>query len=208
MSASDAQFLKNEQAVFQFTAEKFKEWGIKPNRNTVRLHMEFVYTACPHRSLRLHTGFDPVKQGRPNQATMNKMKDYFIKQIKNYMDKGVSTSTVVKTNKQSSASTPATRPVSGGWKKNQYGTWYKPEKATFTCGGTAIAARVGSPFTSAKLGYWFQPGGYVNYDEVCIQDGYVWIGYTWKGVRYYLPVRTAKGTPPGHSVGTAWGTFS
>nr|ASM62152.1 CHAP-amidase fusion protein [synthetic construct] len=48
MSASDAQFLKNEQAVFQFTAEKFKEWGLTPNRKTVRLHMEFVPTACPH----------------------------------------------------------------------------------------------------------------------------------------------------------------
>src|SRR5699024_5277749 len=85
MSASDAQFLKNEQAVFQFTAEKFKEWGLTPNRKTVRLHMEFVPTACPHRSMVLHTGFNPVTQGRPSQATMNKLKDYFIKQIKNYM---------------------------------------------------------------------------------------------------------------------------
>lgn len=209
MSASDAQFLKNEQTTFQFLADKFKEWGIKPNRNSVRLHMEFVFTACPHRSLRLHTGFDPVTQGRPSQAIMNKMKDYFIKQIKNYMDSGVSTSTVVKTNKQSSASTPATRPMSGGWKKNTHGTYYKPENATFTCGNSAIATRVGSPFRSAPLGYWFQPGGYVNYDEVCLQDGHVWIGYDWKGTRYYMPVRTFNGVaPPNHGVGDAWGKFS
>lgn len=208
MSASDAQFLKNEQTTFQFIADKFKAWGLTPNRNSVRLHDEFTYTACPHRSYRLHTGVDPVTQGRPSQATRNKMKDYFIKQIKNHMNNGTSSSTVVKSNKTSSASTPATRPVSGGWKKNKHNTWYKAEKATFTCGNTAIATRIGSPFRSAKLGYWFQPGGYTNYDEICLQDGHLWIGYNWKGQRYYLPIRTWNGKAPGngYSVGKMWGS--
>ena len=212
MSASDAQFLKNEQSVFQFTAEKFKEWGLTPNRKTVRLHMEFVPTACPHRSMVLHTGWNPITQGRPTQAIMNKLKDYFIKQIKNYMNNGNSSSTVVKSGKSSSASTPATRPVSGSWKKNQHGTWYKAESATFTCGNSPIASRVGSPFVDDRIfGYWFQPGGYTPYDEVCLQSNHVWIGYNWQGVRYYLPIRTWNGQPPNsssYSVGNMWGSIS
>lgn len=208
MSASDAQFLKNEQAVFQFTAEKFKEWGLTPNRKTVRLHMEFVPTACPHRSMVLHTGFNPVTQGRPSKAIMNKLKDYFIKQIKNYMNNGTSSSTVVKKGKTSSASTPATRPVTGSWKKNQYGTWYKPESATFINGNQPIVTRIGSPFLNAPVGGNLPAGATIVYDEVCIQAGHIWIGYNaYNGNRVYCPVRTCQGVPPNQVPGVAWGTF-
>lgn len=34
----------------------------------------------------------------------------------------------------------------------------------------------------------FQPGGWCEYDEVMLQDGHVWIGYDWRGQRYYLPI--------------------
>ena len=81
------------------------------------------------------------------------------------------------------------------------------ESATFTCGGSPILARIDAPSLQAREGYWFQPGGYVTYDEVCLRDNFIWIGYTWKGVRYYLPIRTAKGTPPNHIVGPLWGTI-
>lgn len=94
------------------------------------------------------------------------------------------------------------------WKKNKYGTWYKSEESIFVCGTNPILARVNSPFLSAPEGYWFQPGGYVNYDEVCIQNDHVWIGYTYKGVRYYLPIRTVKGTPPNHELGPLWGRIN
>lgn len=67
-------FLANEQATFKQVAEDMKFWGLKPNRNTVRLHREFYNTACPHRSWELH-GKD-----------LNKVKDYFISQIKKYME--------------------------------------------------------------------------------------------------------------------------
>lgn len=66
-------FLANEQATFKQVAEDMKFWGLEPNRNTVRLHREFFNTACPHRSWDLH-GKD-----------VNKVKDYFISQIKKYM---------------------------------------------------------------------------------------------------------------------------
>lgn len=206
MSASDAQFLKNEQAVFQHAASKLKKWKLPANRNTVRLHMEYVPTACPHRSMELHTGWDPVKQGRPNQATINKLKDYFIKQIRAYMDGKVPTATVVK---GTSASSNTKSTVAGAWKKNSYGTYYMSESARFTCGSSPIAVRTVGPFRSCPLTYWFQPGGYCDYDEVMLQDGLVWIGYDWKGVRYYLPIRTWNGVaPPNHSVGPLWGTIS
>lgn len=206
MSASDKDFLKNEQTVFQFVADKLTKWKLPANRNTVRLHMEYVPTACPHRSMQLHTGWDPVKKGRPNQATINKLKDYFIKQIRAYMDGKVPTATVVK---GTSASSNTKSTIAGAWKRNSYGTYYMEEKARFTNGNQPIIARTTGPFRSCPVAYNFQPGGYCDYDEVMLQDNHVWIGYTWKGKRYYLPIRTWNGVaPPNHSVGDLWGAIS
>lgn len=206
MSASDKQFLKHEQTVFQFIADKLTKWGLKANRNTIRLHDEYSYTSCPHRSYKLHTGFDPVKQGRPSDATRLKLKDYFIKQVRAYQDNKVPTATVVK---GTSASSNTKSTVAGAWRKNSYGTWYMSEKARFTNGSQPIMARTTGPFRSCPYAYDFQPGGYCDYDEVMLQDGHVWIGYDWKGKRYYLPIRTWNGsTPPNHSVGKLWGTIS
>lgn len=199
MSASDKDFLESEQSAFQEAARMLKKWGLPVNRNTVRIHSEFSATQCPHRSLALHCNY--TSSYRAPQDVVNKMKDYFISQIKAYYDGEIPKGSNVKPSK------PSSNTSTGKWSKNQYGTWWMKESATFTCGGSPILARVGSPFLSAQEGYWFQPGGYVNYDEVCIQDGHVWIGYTFKGVRYYLPIRTVKGTPPNHVVGSLWGTI-
>ena len=79
LSASDADFLANEEAVFKQVAEDFKFYGITPNRNTVRLHKEFTSTSCPHRSWELH--------GRE----LNAVKDYFISRIKAHMTSVVTT---------------------------------------------------------------------------------------------------------------------
>ncbi len=73
MGASDADFLANEQMTFKQVADDMKFWGMQPNRDTVKLHKEFVPTACPHRSWELH--------GKDTNA----VKDYFISQIKKYM---------------------------------------------------------------------------------------------------------------------------
>lgn len=206
MSASDKDFLKNEQTVFQFVADKLTKWKLPANRNTVRLHMEYLRTACPHRSMQLHTGWDPIKQGRPNQATMIKLKDYFIKQIRSYMDGKIPTATVIK-GTPASSNTKST--VAGAWKRNSHGTWYMTEKARFTNGNQPIIARTTGPFRSCPVAYNFQPGGYCDYDEVMLQDNHVWIGYTWKDNRYYLPIRTWDGVaPPNHGVGELWGTIS
>lgn len=205
IGASDKVFLANEQASFQEAARLLNKWGLKANRNTVLLHMQFSQTSCPHRSMKLHTGFDPVTQGVPSQATQLKLKDYFIKQIRAYQAGKVPTASVAK---GTSASSNTKSTVAGAWKRNSYGTWYMSEKARFTNGNAPIMVRTTGPFRSCPYAYDFQPGGWCDYDEVMLQDGHVWIGYDWKGRRYYLPIRTASGTPPNHSVGPLWGTIS
>ena len=100
--------------------------GLPANRNTVRLHNEFSYTACPHRSAKLHTGIDPTKQAW-TKSTQLKLKDYFIKQIRAYM-KGDTPKVATVKNKPGSASTPANRRDMNGWKINKYGTYYKSKK--------------------------------------------------------------------------------
>lgn len=206
MSASDKQFLKHEQTVFQFVADKLTKWGLKANRNVIRLHDEYVSTSCPHRSYKLHTGFDPVKQGRPSEETRLKLKDYFIKQIRAYQDGKVPTATVVK---GTSASSNTKSTVAGAWRKNSYGTWYMKEKARFTNGSQPIMVRTTGPFRSCPYAYDFQPGGWCDYTSVLLQDGHVWIEYEWKNTLYYLPIRKWDGTPPPrHSVGKLWGVIS
>ena len=206
IGASDKVFLANEQAAFQEAARLLNKWGLKANRNTCRLHMEFSQTSCPHRSMKLHTGFDPVTQGVPSQAIKLKLKDYFIKQIRAYQAGKVPTATV--SNKTSSASNTKST-VAGAWKRNSYGTWYMSEKARFTNGNQPIMVRTTGPFRSCPYAYDFQPGGWCDYTSVLLQDNHVWIEYEWKNTLYYLPIRTWDGTPPPrHSVGSLWGVIS
>ena len=207
IGASDKVFLANEQSAFQEAARLLNKWGLKANRNSCRLHMEFSQTSCPHRSMKLHTGFDPVTQGVPSQAIKLKLKDYFIKQIRAYQEGKVPTASVAK-GTSSASNTKST--VAGAWKRNSYGTWYMSEKAVFTNGNSPIAVRTVGPFRSCPYAYDFQPGGYTpTYKEVMLQDGHVWISYDWQGKTYYLPIRTWNGVaPPNHGVGPLWGTIS
>lgn len=100
-----------------------------------------------------------------------------------------------------------------GWNKNQYGTYWKVENATFKCTAPqGIVTRVGSPFLSAPQAGILYQGQSINYREVAIQDGYVWIAwdaYTDNGgtQEVWMPVRTCKGIPPNQVVGQAWGVF-
>ena len=75
-TGNEKQFLQAEQNTFKQVAEDLKYYGLQANRNTVRLHKEFVATACPHRSWDLHG------------KSVNSVKDYFIKEIKKYMNGG------------------------------------------------------------------------------------------------------------------------
>lgn len=96
-----------------------------------------------------------------------------------------------------------------GYKVNKYGTYYKSEEGRFTNGNQPISVRTIGPFQSMPFAYKFQPGGWCDYDEVMLQDNHLFIGYTWKGRRYYLPVRTwNEVAPPNEGLGPKWGTFS
>ncbi|VED60498.1 SH3 domain-containing protein [Staphylococcus simulans] len=206
IGADDKTFLKNEQAVFQECARLLKKWGLPANRNTIRLHNEFTSTSCPHRSAELHTGFNPVTQGLLPKDKQLKLKDYFIKQIRAYMNGKVPIATVAQ---GTSASSNTVKPVAGAWRRNNYGTYYMEEKARFTNGNQPIMVRTVGPFTSCPHAYDFQPGGWCDYTEVMLQDDHVWIGYDWEGQRYYLPIRTWNGVaPPNHGVGELWGSIS
>ena len=208
MSASDKDFLASEQSAFQEAARMLKKWGLPVNRNTVRLHNEFSPTQCPHRSMKLHAGYTSTQ--RAPQSVVNKTKDYFISQIKAYYQGEIPKGSTVSTSNKTSSNT-SKNVSSGKWQKNQYGTWWKKESATFTCGGAEILARIDAPSLQAAEGYWFQPGGYTPYDEVCLRDGYCWIGYNWQGKRYYLPIRTWNGTPPPNhrsGLGPKWGSIN
>jgi N-acetylmuramoyl-L-alanine amidase len=204
MSASDKEFLENEQAVFEFIAKKLKKWGLPANRNTVRLHNEFSSTSCPHRSAKLHSGIDPLKQGWTESARI-KLKDYFIKQIRAYMDGKKPTSTTT-SKKSASASTPATRKTINGWKTNKYGTLYKAKKGSFTA-NTAIITRYVGPFTSCPQSGVLQAGQTITYDTVCRQDGYEWLSYTaYNGKDVWLPIR--KWNKSTGKVGKLWGELN
>lgn len=69
-----SQFKKNETQAFKIAARVLRIAGLKPTRSTVRLHREVYSTSCPHRSYAIHG------------KSVNKVKDYFIKEIKKYMD--------------------------------------------------------------------------------------------------------------------------
>lgn len=203
MSASDKDFMDTEQSTFQETARMLKKWGLPVDYKTVKLHMEFVPTACPHRSMKLHTGWDPVKQGRPSQATINKLKDYFISQIKQYYKGEIPDGETIDPK-------PAPKPDNntGSWSKNSYGILYKAETATFTCTvNSGIITRYNGPWTGHPQAGLLQIGQSVVYDEIEDFDGYIWISWvTNNGTRVYMPIGNSDGR--GNRIGNAWGTFS
>lgn len=93
----------------------------------------------------------------------------------------------------------------GGWQVNKYGTKWKKEKGTFINGSEPIQAYYVGPFVIAKNKAGKLPAkATVKYDEVMVQDGYVWIGYNANdGKRIYLPIRTHKNGVDG----PLWGTI-
>ena len=63
------QFLRNEQAVLDDVAKYMKQWGLAPNRDTVKLHQELSSTSCPRRSVEAHGG------------TVESCRSYFISEL-------------------------------------------------------------------------------------------------------------------------------
>ena len=47
-------FLSNEQKALDLVAEWFKVYGWTPNADTVKIHVDFSATSCPHRTQEIH----------------------------------------------------------------------------------------------------------------------------------------------------------
>jgi len=73
---SDKEFILNEDMALRQMAEDFNFYGLKPNKETVRLHREFSATSCPHRSWDLHG------------KSTNALKSYLITKVTRYMALG------------------------------------------------------------------------------------------------------------------------
>src|SRR5699024_7405949 len=102
-------------------------------------------------------------------------------------------------------SKPASKPKpSNDWGKNKHDTLYKPEKGTFTVGGTRIMSREGRPFWSSTEAGRAYPTRHIRHAAMAIQDNPLWIGYTQNGTRWYLPIRRAPGNSPNNLV-KMWG---
>ncbi|MER2001308.1 MAG: peptidoglycan-binding domain-containing protein [Carnobacterium inhibens] len=73
---SDKEFILNEDMTLRQMAEDFHFYGLKPNKETIRLHSEFSATSCPHRSWDLHG------------KSTNALKSYLITKVTRYMSLG------------------------------------------------------------------------------------------------------------------------
>ncbi len=76
LSASDEEFLLNEDMTLLKAAADLVEAGLPISRETVRLHHEFVPTSCPHRSMELHGG------------TTESVRAYFIERMQYFASLG------------------------------------------------------------------------------------------------------------------------
>lgn len=220
LNASDKNFLANEQATFKKAAADLLYYGLPVNRSTVRLHCEFVPTACPHRSMTIHTGWNPVTKGAAPSNIVNQLKDYFIKEItKYYNDPSLpagspSTDAVVKKTKpstvkqnQAKTKTAVSKKIGNGWKKNKYGILWKKEKGTFTCKAKdGIVTRYKGPSIHNPIAGGLEYNQSVNYNEIQDYEGYIWISWeVYSGATVYMPIGKSNGK--GQRVGNAWGTF-
>ncbi|MGF2095929.1 SH3 domain-containing protein [Mammaliicoccus lentus] len=220
MSANNKDFMANEQATFKKAAADMLYYGLPVNRSTVMLHCQFVPTACPHRSMALHTGWDPVKKGAAPTSIVNQLKDYFIKEIKKYYNdpslkagspasNDVPDRTTIPTEKEAAkpAKKKGTKTVNG-YKVNKWGILYKGEKGTFTCKTKkGIVTRYTGPSIHNPIAGGLEYNQSVNYSEVQDYEGYIWISWeVYSGATVYMPIGKSNGK--GQRVGSAWGTFS
>lgn len=94
MSASDKDFLANEDMTLMQATEDLLFYGLPINTSTVRLHHEFVPTSCPHRSMALHGG------------TTASTKAYFIQRMQHFAKLGKTVNEMLKNQSNVSSATP------------------------------------------------------------------------------------------------------
>ncbi|HFU4173952.1 TPA: N-acetylmuramoyl-L-alanine amidase [Streptococcus suis] len=198
MGASDADFIANENMALMQVAEDMLFYKLPVNRDTVRLHREFVPTDCPHRSWGLHG------------KSMNAVKDYFIAKIKHYQSLGSTVDemiakekgTVVKQTPKPKPTvapkpTPKPTPTASVKEYTEYGTFTATENIYFR----------NEPNLNGRTQGMYYNGESVNYNRVRIDvNGFVWISWVSAstGIRRWMPTGETRN---GKRSGGAWGTF-
>ncbi|MGX7068733.1 N-acetylmuramoyl-L-alanine amidase [Gemella bergeri] len=81
MTATDSEFLANEDAALLLAAQVLQSYDLPINSDTVKLHHEFSSTACPHRSMELH-----ANGGAYKGAGTENCRQYFIKRMKELLN--------------------------------------------------------------------------------------------------------------------------
>ena len=71
-------FLSNEQKALDVVVEWFKLYGLRPNKDTVKIHADFSPTDCPHRSQEIHG---------PGESC----REYFISELNKRLNADIST---------------------------------------------------------------------------------------------------------------------
>ena len=82
-----AKFMQAQQNTFWRAAIELRYYKLPVNRKTVRLHCELdvgTYTECPKRAMMEFGNWNSTM--RQPQSSIDKVKDYFIKEIKKYYD--------------------------------------------------------------------------------------------------------------------------
>ena len=190
MGASDADFIANENMALMQVAEDMLFYKLPVNRDTVRLHREFVPTDCPHRSWELHG------------KSLNAVKDYFIAKIKHYQSLGNTVDEMIAKEKgtavkQTPTPTPKPAPTASVREYTEYGTFTATENIYFR----------NEPNLNGKTQGMYYKGESVKYDLVRIEDnGFIWISWisASTGIRRWMPTGETRN---GKRYGGAWGTF-
>ena len=194
MGASDADFIANENMALMQVAEDMLFYKLPVNRDTVRLHREFIQTDCPHRSWELHG------------KSANAVKDYFIAKIKYYQSLGNTVDEMIaKENGTAVKQTPTPKPVATPKPTATASVREYTEQGTFTA--TENIYFRNEPNLNGKTQGMYYVGESVKYDRVRIDvNGFVWISWisASTGIRRWMPTGE---TVNGKRSGSAWGTF-
>ena len=196
MGASDADFIANENMALMQVAEDMLFYKLPVNRDTVRLHREFVPTDCPHRSWELHG------------KSANAVKDYFIAKIKHYQALGNTVDEMIAKEKGTvveQTPTPTPKPTVTSKPTATASAREYTENGTFTA-TEDIYFRNELNLNGRTQGMYYK-GESVKYDRVRIDvNGFVWISWisASTGIRRWMPTGETRN---GKRSGNAWGTF-
>lgn len=162
MTASDAQFLRNEEETFKLVAEVMKSYNIPINEKTVWLHKELSPTACPHRSWELH--------GR----SVVSVKKYFVERIQYYANGGKITEEKKQETSENQQVIKVNTKVNRGRSKNAY------FMGTIDNLGAEVRKRSGNRLKgfnwNRKAGYQLKPGDTVYIFEIHNGWGRIYTG--------------------------------